>query len=339
MFYDDNGHPGWQRTLRAIQNVYWFKDMKRFIKKFVTNCISCMVTKRPTGRRQGKLHPIEKIEEPFHTLHIDHLGPFCKTEAGNSQVLTIVDAFTKFTWLEAVPNTSSKWVCQKLGQLIKLVHVPKRIITDRGKAFDCKEFRDFCATHNIRHVKNAIASPRSNGQVERTNRTVLESLTASIEGKHNEWDKYLLPVQRGINSTVNSTTNIAPSELLYGFRPNMVNEVRLTKRKLLDLRKIRQQAKGTCDVTAQKMKYRYDKKRRPAKEYKQGDVVLVEKTTLVKGLSSGKLVPKYVGPVKIIDVLGNDRYRVVSFSTDKRRLKGVVASDRLKPFKSQITDM
>jgi hypothetical protein len=58
----------------------------------------------------------------------------------------------------------------------------------------------------------------------------------------------------------------------------------------------------------------------------------VERTLLVKGLSSGKLVPKYIGPVKIIAVLGNDRYRVASFSKDRRRFKGVVASDRLKLF-------
>ncbi|KAH0811943.1 hypothetical protein GEV33_010848 [Tenebrio molitor] len=321
MFHDDNGHPGFDRTLDAIRQNYWFSDMRRFVKKFVGHCIACMTAKRPTGKRQAKLHPIEKIAEPFHTLHLDHLGPFCKTSN------------------EPVPNTSSSHACQTLANLIKLVHVPKRVITDRGKAFDCQEFRQFCASQNIVHVKNAIASPRSNGQIERSNRTILEALSASVDGKHDDWDNHVAKIQRGINSTKNATTGIAPSELLYGLRPEVQNEVRLTNTQPKDVQTLREEAKRRCDAIARKMKERYDKNRKEAVRYKEGDIVLVERTLLVKGLSSGKLVPKYIGPVKIIAVLGNDRYRVASFSKDRRRFKGVVASDRLKLFVPQDAEI
>ncbi|KAJ8971346.1 hypothetical protein NQ314_000745 [Rhamnusium bicolor] len=114
----------------------------------------------------------------------------------------------------------------------------KRIITDRGKAFHCREFKQFCEKYSINHVKNAVASPRSNGQIERTNRTILASLTANIEGKHDKWDDELIDVQRGINSTVNATTGMAPSELLYGFTPEMKYEVRLEKKGEPTLRKL-----------------------------------------------------------------------------------------------------
>ncbi|KAJ8983227.1 hypothetical protein NQ317_005316 [Molorchus minor] len=206
---------------------------------------------------------------------------------------------------------------------------------DRGKAFDCREFKQFCENHSINHVKNAIASPRSNGQVERTNRTILESLTATIEGGHDKWDRELVKVQRGINSTVNATTGMAPSELLYGFTPEMQNEVRLKKNRI-DLKKARAEAKRRCDLAAKRMKKAYDRRRVDAKQYKVGDVVLVERKLLVKGLKSGKLVPKYIGPVQIVEVVGNDRYRVASFSKDKRRFKGIVASDRFRLFKPQL---
>jgi transposase InsO family protein len=115
--------------------------------------------------------------------------------------LAIIDGFTKFIWIEPVPNTSSSHACQTLANLIKLVHAPKRVITDRGKAFDCQEFRQFCTSQNIVHVKNAIASPRSNGQIERSNRTILEALSASVDGKHDDWDNHVAKIQRGINST------------------------------------------------------------------------------------------------------------------------------------------
>lgn len=339
MHHDDNGHPGWQRALDSIRETYWFVDMKNFVKKFVTNCIACMTNKRPTGKRKIALHPIEKVAIPFHTLHMDHLGPFCKSPLGNAHILVIIDGFTKFVWLEAVPDTGSLHVCNTVEQLIKLVHPPKRIITDRGKGFHCRMFEAFCKKYDVKHVKNAIASPRSNGQVERLNRTILESLSASIDDEQDGWDKYLIQVQKGINSTRNATTGFAPAEMLYGMRPELQNEYRLSIAKRKDLTEVRKLAKKRCDDLSIKMKTRFDKNKSKPNIYNVGDQVLVERTLLVKGLSSGKLVPKYIGPVKITEVLGNDRYRVVSLSKDKRRFKGVIASEKLKLFKPQNVEL
>lgn len=235
-----------------------------------------------------------------------------------------------------MPNTSSQFACRSLEQLIKLVHCPTRIISDRGKAFDCAEFQEFCKKHKIKHIKNAIASPRSNGQAERTNRTILEALAASIEGEHDKWDRYVLQVQKGINNTINATTGIAPGELLYGVRPRVENEVRLSTETTKDSTSLRRKAKTRCDETSVKMRLRFNKNKLPPRQFKENDIVLVERTMLVRGLTSGKLVPRYIGPVKIVEVLGNDRYRVISFSKDRRRFKGVVSSERLKVFKPQV---
>lgn len=56
-------------------------------------------------------------------------------------------------------------------------------------------------------------------------------------------------------------------------------------------------------------------------------------TLLFPELRSGKLFPKYIRPVKITEVLENNRYQVVSLSTDKRCFKGrasVLNYSRLK---------
>lgn len=87
---------------------------------------------------------------------------------------TIVHGFTKYFWLET---------CHSFEQIIKLLHAPRRIISDRGKEFADK-------IHSTKHVKNAIASPRSCGQVERVNHTILEEpkfflVIWFIKKKHN----------------------------------------------------------------------------------------------------------------------------------------------------------
>ena len=47
---------------------------------------------------------------PFPTVHADHLGPFIKTKSGNTYVITIIDAFTKFILVYPVKSTQSRYL-------------------------------------------------------------------------------------------------------------------------------------------------------------------------------------------------------------------------------------
>lgn len=93
--HDDIGHFAFDKTFERIASIFWFPKMR----KYVDTCISCMFHKTPSGKRPGYLHPMKKIPRSFHTIHIDHLGPFCRSKQKNSYVIVIVDAFTKFTFI------------------------------------------------------------------------------------------------------------------------------------------------------------------------------------------------------------------------------------------------
>lgn len=178
--------------------------------------------------------------------------------------------------------------------------------------------------------------------MERFNCTILNAMMTAIGEEHGSWEDKISEVQCGINNTVSSATTKTPSELLYGFRPTLKYDVSLSEITQIErqakLKMLRKKALVHLEKNAKAMKNRYDKNRLEATTFKVGDMVMVERTLLVKGLTSGKLVQTYVGPVKVSDVLGNDRYRVQSLSADRRRFKGVVANDRLKLFKVQTTE-
>lgn len=340
--HDDNGHPGLKRTLETIKTKYWFTNMKEFVTKYVNACIPCLCVKKPTGKRKGHLHPIPKISEPFHTLHVDHLGPFCRTKNNNVYMLVIVDAFTKFVWIEAVPDTSAKYVIQCLELLIKMFGIPNRMISDRGKCFTSAVLKKFCIENCIKHVLNAIACPRSNGQVERFNATILNTMMTVIGDDHESWETKILEVQHSINGTVNATTGHAPAELLYGFRPRLKYDINIDSDEQVDkqtrLELMRSKAADSINKSAGVMKRRYDKNRDSALVFKIGDMVMVERTPMVKGLTSGKLVQRFIGPVKVQKILPNDRYHVESLSRDKRRFRGVVSSDKMKLYRTQTIE-
>ncbi|XP_046976341.1 uncharacterized protein K02A2.6-like [Vanessa cardui] len=195
--------------------------MSRFVKKYVGACIECAYAKNNCATREGLLHPIAKVEIPFHSLHVDHLGPFVKSNRGFTYLLVIVDGFTKFCFLKPVRNTNTQNVVRVLEDIFSTFRNPDRLISDRGSCLTSHSFKRFCLDRGIKHVLNAVASPGSNGQVERYNRTILDSLKAfSIKHGEKEWDKNLGKIQRGLNNTIQKTIGRKPSEVMFGTSMN-----------------------------------------------------------------------------------------------------------------------
>lgn len=193
--------------------------MRRFAKKYVSACLECAHNKTPGGPREGYLHPIPKVERPFHTIHSDHLGPFVRSKRGNSYLLVIVDSFTKYINITPVKNVKGSTTIRVIKEHMSYFGVPTRLITDRGSCFTSNGFKGFMKDTRIKHILNAVATPRANGQVERFNRTVLDALATKTHGKDDRmWDESVPDVQIGINTTVHKTTQKSPSELLFGFR-------------------------------------------------------------------------------------------------------------------------
>lgn len=331
IYHDDHGHLGLEKCLEAIQAKYWFPKMRKSVEKYISSCIGCQFAKKPTGKQPGLMHPIPKGTLPFHTLHVDHLGPFCKSN-GKSYIFAIIDGFTKFVWLESVTSANTKGAITALNKLCHIFGFPARIVSDRGTAFTSKEFQNYCNDHGIKHVLNAVATPRANGQVERLNRTVLNSLTAHMGEERKGWDAYLPKVQLGINSTTSQGTGKSPMELLCGLRPRLAGELDVAVHDS-NLSEIRDDASKTIEDNANKMKTRFDKGRRVTKPIPVGKMVMVERKIMRPGLMSGKLVPRYAGPYKVTAVLPNDRYEVTSVTKGKRMYKNTIARDKLKVWK------
>lgn len=224
--HDEMGHFGTDKTLERIKQSYWFPRMREYVEKYITSCVSCLYHKKPRGKKEGFLNPIEKIAIPFHTIHADHLGPF-NNSCGKKYILAIVDSFTKFIIIRAVRDTKTSPVVKCLKELITVYGVPNRIITDRGTAFTSANFRNFCNEINVKHIMNAVATPRANGQVERYNSTILAALSTTIK-KEKEWAKNIEKVQFSLNNTINSSTGVTPSQVLMGYQPRSTADALLT---------------------------------------------------------------------------------------------------------------
>jgi len=107
-------------------------DLKRKVKKFITNCIPCILANRKQGKLEGQLHPMPKSDVPLHTCHIDHLDSLESTSKNYNHILAVIDSFTKFIWLYPTKNTTSLEVIKKLTLQQQIFGNPACIISDRG---------------------------------------------------------------------------------------------------------------------------------------------------------------------------------------------------------------
>lgn len=347
--HDDIGHFGFDKTLARLKESYWFPKMRRFAKKYVTACLECAHHKAVGGPKEGMLHPIPKADIPFHTVHADHVGPFVRSKRGNCYLLVIIDSFTKYVNIRPVTNTKSVTTIRVFKDHISYFGAPTRLITDQGACFTSSAFRKFIKDTGIKHILNAVATPRANGQVERFNRTILDALSTKTHGKDDRsWDEYVPDVQIGLNTTIHKITRKSPSELLFGFRltsttesilSDVINDtVNVTSTE--EIVEMRQKSGELIKAQQIKDAERFNMKRKMGSTYKEGQLVRVERDVSANDGKSKKLVGKFQGPYRIVKLLPNDRFVIEDTPITRknnRRYEAVVVLDKIRPWLNLTT--
>jgi hypothetical protein len=75
--------------------------------------------------------------------------------------------------------------------------LPTHLVSDHGSALTSRTFKIFCETYAIRHVLNAVVTPRSSRQCERYNKAIVTMLaTTSVESEIRVvWDTHVKKLQ------------------------------------------------------------------------------------------------------------------------------------------------
>lgn len=335
------GHFSMKKMKEIISKDYFIPDIEKKLQDFVVTCIPCLLATRKAGKQEGYLSPIEKEGTPLHTIHIDHLGPLTDTKKQYNHILTVVDAFTKFTWIFPTKSTTSKETIEKLKIHQQNFGNPVRIISDRGTAFTSGEFQEYCQEENIQHITITTGVPRGNGQVERLHRTILAILTKLCIESPSLWYRHVSSVQRALNSTYQRSINTTPFHLMIGTAMRTKEDLHILE--LLKQEEINQfeenreeiriHAKQQILKVQEENKKTFDKNRKESFKYEEGDLVAIKRTQFGPGL---KLKPKYLGPYRVVKVKRKDRYDVEKLgSAIEGPNRTSSSADLMKPWPQQ----
>ena len=99
-------HPGVHRTLQFLQRRFWWPNMSRYAREFVSACSVCARGKASHLPPAGLLRPLPIPSHPWSHIAVDFVTGLPPSE-GNDTVLTIVDRFSKCVHYVPLPKLPS----------------------------------------------------------------------------------------------------------------------------------------------------------------------------------------------------------------------------------------
>lgn len=202
------GHQGMVRTKARLRDKVWWPKMDKKVEKLIRACHPCqLVGPRP---KPEPIRSSQLPDRPWQDISIDLLDV-----PHNNHLLVIIDYYSR--WIEAIllKKTDASHVIRPMEALFQTHGLPETVRSDNGPPFTSNEFVAFLDYLAIDHKRGIPYWPSSNGEVERSNETILKIIRiAHLEGR--DWKKALEDFLFHYRTTPHTVTGISPAELLMG---------------------------------------------------------------------------------------------------------------------------
>jgi transposase InsO family protein len=342
------GHPGHGRTLASVAKLFWWPRMAATVRRYVSSCATCQQTKPSAQATPGLLQPHATPSRPWTHVSLDLITDLPESPAldGGSydSVLTVVDMFSKQAHF--VPTrktvTSQQLAALFLQNVYRLHGLPTMLVSDRDPRFTADFWQTVWRHLGTKLNLSSAYHPQTDGQTERTHRTLEQLLRAYVHPEHDNWASRLPVLEAAYNSAVHATTKQSPFYVNYGFEPLTPASLHLPQavpssfdsdaRALLDsMRDIHQLVASELDL-AKARAAEYANRSRRELTFAVGDKVRLSTQHVVLGAQpSRKLRDRYAGPFTVTEVITPVSYRL-QLPESLSRLHPVFHVSRLLPW-------
>ena len=213
------GHRGAQAIVTALHSdgIHWTK-LKEDALEIIRSCPDC----QKFNIAKHGYNPLTSIyaDAPWDHICIDTAGPFPTSVQGNQYILLVVDVFTRYCVLKALPDKSSLTIALALRSILSLFGRPKIIQSDNGTEYVNELVRLYVESSGIDHRLISAYHPRANGIVERWVGKAKNILHKRLQGRTEDWDLYVDSTQEALNNTHTALHGTRPFSLMFARRPN-----------------------------------------------------------------------------------------------------------------------
>ena len=339
-------HPGVKRTLDTLARHYFWPRMGRDVQSYVLSCPTCQQNKYANTKPKGLLQPLPVSQRRWSDISMDlitHLPPIKST--GNDAIFVVVDRLSKMVRFIPCNHKITAVQLAKLfvQEIFKLHGLPQVIVSDRDPKFTSDFWRALFQQLGTKLAMSSGYHPQTDGQTERTNRTLEEMLRhyCGSPDKQTLWEDLLPLAEFAYNNTKQTSTGQTPFFLNYGQDPltpgnlaidnaTPTLQVPAADEWLQRLNQALADAQASLERAADNQAHYTDRRRQPF-HLQPGDLVYVEKTALPIKKRGTKISHLRHGPYPIIKTVGNAAYQVKLPA--KWRVHNVFHASQLTPIR------
>ncbi|KAL4084027.1 hypothetical protein QTP88_029343 [Uroleucon formosanum] len=225
------------------------------------------------------------------------------------------DELSHYALAIALASTDALTVAQAFVELYVCTYgIPKSILTDCGTNFLSDVFKGMCKLLDIDKAQTTPWHPQANGFLKRSHKT-LETYLRSFVDKDSNWDKLLCYATFCYNTTVHTSTNFTPYELVFGTKLNIPSAFNKNPEPqynydnyIFDLKRMMQEvykiARDNLIKKKETNKTYYDK------TINSIDIHVGDKVLLKEQNKKNSLSQHWTGPYEVMEVYDNENITI-----------------------------
>jgi transposase InsO family protein len=334
------GHPGRARTYDLVSRDYYWPGMLAYIERWVRNCHTCRRINPARDARQGVLRPLPIPERAWQDISMDFISHLPSSQ-GYDAILVVVCRLTKMRHFIACKGTCDAEDTARLylRDVWKLHGLPRTIVSDRGPQFVAQFWKQLNKQLSTDLRLSTAYHPETDGQTERMNASLEQYLRAYVSYLQDDWAEWLPLAEFAANSQKSETTGASPFFANYAFHPRMGFEPTITVKAdpptrdaeqfIQKMNNILEHLKAETAAAQARYEEQANRHRRPARQYKPGELVWLDSRNIRTLRPQKKLDWKNLGPFKISKVLSPYAYQLEL--PDSMRMHPVFHTNLLRP--------
>ena len=213
-FHDQLGHFSHERLFLRLHEKYFWKSQFKDARDYSISCDRCQQTKR--DYKPGvPLHPHETPSRPFEIIHFDLKNLTRSTGQGNKYLLVAVDAFSKYPFIEALPDSTALTCAKALVKIVAFTGVPRLFVSDRASYWTSQIMKILMELLQVKHRIASSLNPQSNGAAERMIQSVAGQIRLLADSDL-DIENVIPLILINLRSAVNPTTQKSSHEIVFG---------------------------------------------------------------------------------------------------------------------------